>query len=172
MSDLTGNKYSCCMDNYTYVIAGYYSFNTSFVVAYLEHIAGDMFLLPVEFFKDEGAFKLKKETVENQTETKQYIEHFTGRVYDVVFEGETTNVLKSVEDGQEVCCYTKHLKSIFTPYTKEMQKQTKKKQDLSTLETISETVKKCLDDDYVICHSRIDRDDGLITVNIVMGKEV
>jgi hypothetical protein len=117
-------------------------------------------------------FKLKEENVvTDQTETKQYIEHSTGLVYDLVFEGEMMNVLKSVLDNREISVHTANLyPPVFTPYTKEMQKQTKKKQDLSTLETISETVKKCLEDDYVICHSRIDRDDGLITVNIVMGK--
>lgn len=108
------------------------------------------------------------------SDTKQYYEQRTGFVYDLIFKGETLSILKGVSDGREIVVDIENLENTyhFMPYTKQMQKQVKKKQDLSTLDTVSSTIKKCLEDNYVICHSRIDRMDDLITVSIVMGKEV
>ena len=174
MSSLIGNKYSCVMDDYIYVIDGYDCLDNTFVVLYLEHKPEIKFSLPKEFFECEGAFKLREEEVVNQTETKQYYERSTGLVYDLVFQGKTVSVLKDVLDNREISVHIANLKCPlhFTPYTKEMAKQAKYNEDLSILETISETVKKNLDVGYVICHSKVEKEKDLITVSVVMGKEV
>jgi hypothetical protein len=123
----------------------------------------------------ETRFKLKEEIIVNEVnvEKEQYIEHFTGRVYDLVFKGNRTYVLRCASDEQEVCCYESHLKSIFTPLTKEMQKQQKKNEDLYALATVTDEIRKLLDDNYVICHTTVNRDTkGLVEYNIMLGESV
>lgn len=118
-------------------------------------------------------FKLKEEEKVNKVEKEQYIEHFTGRVYDLVFKGNRTYVLRCVSDDQEVCCYESHLKSIFTPLTKEMQKQQKKNEDLGVLANVTDEIRKLLDDNHVICHANVNRDTkGLVEYNIMLGENV
>jgi hypothetical protein len=120
-------------------------------------------------------FKLKEEIIVNEVnvEKEQYIEHFTGRVYDLVFKGNRTYVLRCASDEQEVCCYESHLKSIFTPLTKEMQKQQKKNEDLGVLANVTDEIRKLLDDNHVICHANVNRDTkGLVEFNIMLGESV
>ena len=120
-------------------------------------------------------FKLKEEGKVNEVniEKEQYIEHFTGRVYDLVFKGNRTYVLRCVSDEQEVCCYESHLKSIFTPLTKEMQKQQKKNEDLGVLANVTDEIRKLLDDNYSICHVNLNREmKGLVECTIMLGENV
>ncbi len=118
-------------------------------------------------------FKLKEEEIVNEVETEQYIEHFTGRVYDLVFKGNRTYVLRCARDEQEVCCYESHLKSIFTPLTKKMQKQQKKKEDLGVLANVTDEIRKLLDDNHVICHANVNRDTkGLVEYTIMLGESL
>ena len=120
-------------------------------------------------------FKLKEEEKVNEVnvEKEQYVEHFTGRVYDLVFKGNRTYVLRCVSDEQEVCCYESHLKSIFTPITKEMQKQQKKKEDLSVLADVTDEIRKLLDSNHVICHVSANRDTkGLVEFSLMLGESV
>lgn len=120
-------------------------------------------------------FKLKEEEKVNEVnvEKEQYVEHFTGRVYDLVFKGNRTYVLRCVSDEQEVCCYESHLKSIFTPITKEMQKQQKKKEDLGVLANVTSEIRKLLDSNHVICHVSANRDTkGLVEYTIMLGESV
>lgn len=121
----------------------------------------------------ETRFKLKEEEKVNEVEKEQYVEHFTGRVYDLVFKGNRTYVLRCVSDEQEVCCYESHLKSIFTPLTKEMQKQQKKNEDLGVLANVTNEIRKLLDDNHVICHVNVNRDTkGLVEYTIMLGESV
>ena len=118
-------------------------------------------------------FEIKEEDKVSEVEKEQYIEHSTGRVYDLVFKGNRTYVLRCVSDEQEVCCYESHLKSIFTPITKEMQKQQKKNEDLYTLSTVTDEIIKLLDDNYVICHANVNCDTrGLVEFTVMLGESV
>lgn len=119
------------------------------------------------------SFELKEEDKVN-TEKEQYISVNTNTVYDVAFKGNKVSVLKSVKDGDETALLSEYLSdsNLFLPYTKEVAKQAKYKEDLSILETISETVKKNLNAGYVICHSKVEKENDLTTVSVVMGKEV
>lgn len=120
-------------------------------------------------------FKLKEETVVNEVEAKQYLELSTGLVYDLVFEGDRVNVLKAVLSGSEVVVNIDNLKAphLFVPYTKQMQKQQKKNEDLYVLTSVTDEIRKLLDDGYVICHASVNRDTkGLVEVVVMLGESV
>lgn len=120
-------------------------------------------------------FKLKEETVVNEVDTKQYLELSTGLVYDLVFEGDRVNVLKAVLSGSEVVVNIDNLKAPhqFVPYTKQMQKQQKKNDDLYVLASVTDEIRKLLDDNHVMCHAKVNRETkGLVEFNIMMGEVV
>jgi len=120
-------------------------------------------------------FKLKEEDIVNEVETKQYLELSTGLVYDLVFEGDRLTILKAVLSGSEVVVHIDDLKAphLFVSYTKQMQKQQKKKEDLGVLANVTDEIRKLLDDNYVICHANVNRDTkGLVEYNIMMGEVV
>ena len=92
-------------------------------------------------------------------------------MYDVIFKGKTTYVLRDVENGGEVCVYAKDLKSLFSTYTKEMAKQAKYSEDLGTLASVTSEIRKLLDGNYVICHAKANSDiKGLVEYTIMLGE--
>lgn len=120
-------------------------------------------------------FKLKEEEKVNEAETKQYLELSTGLVYDLVFEGDRVNVLKAVLSGSEVVVSIDNLKAPrqFVPYTKQMQKQQKKNEDLGVLANVTDEIRKLLDDNYSICHVNLNREmKGLVECTIMLGENV
>lgn len=120
-------------------------------------------------------FKLKEETVANEVDTKQYLELSTGLVYDLVFEGDRLNILKAVLSGSEVVVNIDNLKAphLFVPYTKQMQKQQKKNEDLYVLANVTDEIRKLLDDGYAMCHANVNRDTkGLVEVTVMLGESV
>ncbi len=150
-----------------------------------EYIVGNVFydcqLLLVE--TDDGntnelyawRFKLKEEIVVSEVETKQYLKLSNGLVYDLVFEGERLNVIKAVLSGSEGVVHIDDLKNphFFVPYTKQMQKQQKKNEDLGVLANVTDEIRKFLDDNYVICHANVNRDTkGLVEYTIMLGESV
>lgn len=120
-------------------------------------------------------FIIVEEILVNEVEKKQYLELSTGLVYDLVFEGDTVNVLKAVLDSREISVHIDNLKApyLFAPYTKQMQKQQKKNDDLYVLANVTDEVRKLLDDNHVICHAKVNRDTkGLVEFNIMLGEIV
>lgn len=174
MSDLTGNKYSCCMDSYVYVIDEYDKEDNYFVVVHLEHNPNEQFLMPSNFFVTEGVFKLKEEEKVSEVEKEQYVEMSTSLVYEVVYKGDTLAILKGVQDGREITVNVEYLPSTnFVQLTKEMQKQQKKKEDLGVLANVTDEIRKLLDDNHVICHANVNRDTkGLVEFSLMLGESV
>jgi len=120
-------------------------------------------------------FKLKDEIIVNETEKEQYLELSTGLVYDLVFEGDRLTILKAVLSGSEVVVHIDNLKApnLFVPYTKQMQKQQKKKEDLGVLASVTDEIRKLLDDNHVICHANINRDPkGLVEYTLMLGESL
>lgn len=153
-------------------------FNVGDVVVALESIPnlltqGKEYIVGNVFY--DCRFKLKEEIVVSKVETKQYLELLTGLVYDLVFEGDRVNVLKAVLSGSEVVVNIDNLKAphLFVPYTKQMQKQQKKNEDLGVLANVTDEIRKFLDDNYVICHANVNRDTkGLVEVIVMLGESV
>lgn len=173
MSDLTGNKYSCCMDSYVYVIDEYDDDDNYFVIVHLEHNPNEKFLMPSNFFATEGAFKLKEEIIVNEVEKELYQSNRDGRVYEVVFKGNYCVVLKNTMTGDESFCTVEQLSVYFHTYTKEYAKQQKKKEDLGVLANVTDEIRKLLDDNHVICHASVNRDTkGLVEYTLMLGESL
>jgi len=95
----------------------------------------------------------------------------TGYLYNLVYKGEVLAVLTDSKDGREVIVDLDCLSTHFFPYTKQMQKQQKKNEDLSVLANVTDEIRKLLDDNYVICHTTVNRDTkGLVEFNIMVGE--
>ena len=121
-------------------------------------------------------FKLKEEVKVNEVnvEKEQYIEMSTSLVYEVAYKGDTLAILKGVQDGREITVHVEYLPSThFVRLTKEMQKQQKKNEDLYALATVTDEIRKLLDDNYVICHANVNRDTkGLVEYSIMLGESL
>lgn len=121
-------------------------------------------------------FKLKEEIIVNEVnvEKEQYVEMSTSLVYEVAYKGETLAILKGVHDGREITVNVEYLPSThFVQLTKEMQKQQKKNEDLGVLANVTDEIRKLLDDNYVICHTTVNRDTkGLVEVVVMLGESL
>lgn len=118
-------------------------------------------------------FKLKEELKVNEVEKELYQSNSDGRVYEVVFKGNYCVVLKNTMIGNESFCTVEQLSIYFHSYTKEMQKQQKKNEDLDVLANVIDEIRKLLDDNHVICHTTVNRDTkGLVEFNIMLGESV
>lgn len=120
-------------------------------------------------------FKLKEETTVNEVnvEKELYQSNSDGRVYEVVFKGNYCVVLKNTMTGDESFCTVDQLSIYFRTYTKDMQKQQKKNEDLGTLANVTDEIRKLLDDGYVMCHANVNRDTkGLVEVTVMLGESV
>lgn len=118
-------------------------------------------------------FKLKEELKVNEVEKELYQSNSDGRVYEVAFKGNYCVVLKNTMTGDESFCTIEQLSIYFHSYTKEMQKQQKKNEDLGVLANVTDEIRKLLDDNYVICHASVNRDTkGLVEVVVMLGESV
>ena len=118
-------------------------------------------------------FKLKEDNVVNEVEKELYQSNSDGRVYEVVFKGNYCVVLKNTMTGDESFCTVGQLSIYFHTYTKEMQKQQKKNEDLGVLANVTDEIRKLLDDNHVICHTTVNRDTkGLVEVVVMLGEGV
>ena len=118
-------------------------------------------------------FKLKEDNVVNEVEKELYQSNSDGRVYEVVFKGNYCVVLKNTMTGDESFCTVGQLSIYFHTYTKEMQKQQKKNEDLGVLANVTDEVRKLLDSNHVICHVSANRDTkGLVEFSLMLGESV
>lgn len=116
----------------------------------------------------------------NNTTQKQefYRNTHNLKIYSVVFKGDTISLLKEIEQGQELACHNDNLPSyVFARCSEEdikvITKQAKKNEDLGVLANVTDEIRKLLDDNYVICHTTVNRDTkGLVEFNIMLGESV
>jgi len=96
-----------------------------------------------------------------------------GYLYNLVYKGEVLAVLTDSKDGREIIVDLDCLSTHFFPYTKQMQKQHKKNEDLGVLANVTDEIRKLLDDNYVICHVQVNPDKkGLVEYTIMLGESV
>lgn len=96
----------------------------------------------------------------------KYVSVQTGRVYNMVYNGNALFVLMAEEDGREVTVPTDEFTTYFIPY-----KQAKRNEDLGVLTNITDEIRKLLDDNHVICYANVNRDTkGLVEFKIMVGE--
>ena len=97
----------------------------------------------------------------------------TGYLYNLVYKGDVLAVLTDSKDGREIIVDLDCLSTHFFPYTKQMQKQQKKNEDLGVLANVTDEIRKLLDDNYSICHVNLNREmKGLVECTIMLGENV
>ena len=105
------------------------------------------------------------------SDKNKYISVKTGNVYTMVYSGEALCVLTDDRDGKEIIVDVESFAKLFFPYTKQMQKQQKKNEDLGVLANVTEEIRKLLDDNHVICHANVNRDTkGLVEYMLMLGE--
>ena len=125
-------------------------------------------------------FKLKEEKIVNEVATEEvmYCQLSSGYIFNLLFKGETQCVLKRQCDGTEISVHVENLfPPLFRQCTKEdvkaIAKQAKKNEDLGVLASVTDEIRKLLDDNYVICHANVNRDTkGLVEVTVMLGESV
>ena len=107
------------------------------------------------------------------SDKNKYISVKTGNVYTMVYSGEALCVLTDDRDGKEIIVDVGSFAKLFSLYTKQMQKQAKMCEDLSTLTNLTGEISKLLDDNYSICHVNLNREvKGLVEYTIMLGENV
>lgn len=107
------------------------------------------------------------------SDKNKYISVKTGNVYTMVYSGEALCVLTDDRDGKEIIVDVESFAKLFSLYTKQMQKQAKMCEDLSTLTNLTSELRKLLDDNYSICHVNLNREmKGLVEYTIMLGENV
>lgn len=107
------------------------------------------------------------------SDKNKYISVKTGNVYTMVYSGEVLCVLTDDRDGKEIIVDVGSFAKLFSLYTKQMQKQAKMCEDLSTLTNLTGEISKLLDDNYSICHVNLNREvKGLVEYTIMLGENV
>lgn len=107
------------------------------------------------------------------SDKNKYISVKTGNVYTMVYSGEALCVLTDDRDGKEIIVDVESFAKLFSPYTKQMQKQQKKNEDLGVLANVTDEIRKLLDDNYSICHVSLNREmKGLVECTIMLGENV
>ena len=125
-------------------------------------------------------FKLKEEEKVNSVATDEvmYRQLSSGYIFNLLFKGETQCVLKRQCDGTEISVHVENLfPPLFRQCTKEdvkaIAKQQKKNEDLYALASVTDEIRKLLDDNHVMCHASVNRETkGLVEFNIMMGEVV
>ena len=125
-------------------------------------------------------FKLKEEEKVNSVATDEvmYRQLSSGYIFNLLFKGETQCVLKRQCDGTEISVHVENLyPPLFRQCTKEdvkaIAKQQKKNEDLGVLASVTDEIRKLLDDNYVICHVQADKTQkGLVEYTIMLGESV
>ncbi len=96
-----------------------------------------------------------------------------GYLYNLVYKGDVLAVLTDSKDGREIIVDLDCLSTHFFPYTKQMQKQQKKNEDLGVLANVTDEIRKLLDSNHVICHVQADKTQkGLVEYTIMIGESV
>jgi len=96
-----------------------------------------------------------------------------GYLYNLVYKGEVLAVLTDSKDGREIIVDLDCLSTHFFPYTKQMQKQQKKNEDLGVLANVTDEIRKLLDDNHVICHVQADKTQkGLVEYTLMLGESL
>lgn len=107
------------------------------------------------------------------SDKNKYVSVQTGRIYNRVYSGTVLCVLISEEDGREFTVPVDEFPTYFIPYTKEIAKQAKRKEDLAALVNITDEIRKLLDDNHVICYADVNRDTkGLVEFSLMLGEVV
>lgn len=107
------------------------------------------------------------------SDKNKYISVKTGNVYTMVYSGEALCVLTDDRDGKEIIVDVESFAKLFSLYTKQMQKQAKMCEDLSTLTNLTGELRKLLDDNYSICYVKVNREvKGLVEYTIMLGENV
>ena len=107
------------------------------------------------------------------SDKNKYISVKTGNVYTMVYSGEALCVLTDDRDGKEIIVDVESFAKLFSLYTKQMQKQAKMCEDLSTLTNLTSELRKLLDSNHVICHVSANCDTkGLVEYTIMLGESV
>jgi len=97
----------------------------------------------------------------------------TGYLYNLVYKGEVLAVLTDSKDGREIIVDLDCLSTHFFPYTEQMAKKQKKNEDLGVLASVTDEIRKLLDDNYVMCHATVNRDTkGLVEYTIMIGESL
>lgn len=113
------------------------------------------------------------ERVVKMSDKNKYISVKTGNIYTMVYSGEALCVLTDDRDGKEIIVDVESFAKLFSLYTKQMQKQAKMCEDLSTLTNLTSELRKLLDDNYSICHVNLNREmKGLVEYTIMLGENV
>ena len=113
------------------------------------------------------------ERVVKMSDKNKYISVKTGNVYTMVYSGEALCVLTDDRDGKEIIVDVESFAKLFSLYTKQMQKQAKMCEDLSTLTNLTGELRKLLDDNYSICYVKVNREmKGLVECTIMLGESV